>query len=407
MNLAPLEQLIRTRIGLDVACLGAAVLARAAATRMAVCGLSSPQAYTGLVSQNSDEWSALVGELVVPESWFFRGGRELFDHLARWVRGRLHESPGRTVRVLCVPCSTGEEPYSLAIALQREGVSAARCRIDAADLARKHLLRAASGRYSSFSFREAGPDPRPDHFLDRGEGQWEIAPELRDRVHFHTGNLVDSTFLIDEEVYDLILCRNLFIYLTEDGRTRALTNLERLLAADGWLVLTPAEADRLPRGRFIPEGPISLAIFKREDNPPPRKNRPATLRRGIQRSNHSASYNHIPLPALAETRLPDDPLERGRRLADAGELEAARTICEQALAAGVASAGLFHLLGVIHLAEGRSADAGEAFRKALYLAPDHVETLTHMAILCEARGETDQAAGMRRRLERLAKGAAP
>jgi chemotaxis protein methyltransferase WspC len=65
------------------------------------------------------------------------------------------------------------------------------------------------------------------------------------------------------------------------------------------------------------------------------------------------------------------------------------------------------LLGVLHLAAGLADDATDAFRKALYLDPDDAEALTHMIVLCEQRGDPGQAAGLRRRLDRLAKGAAP
>ena len=170
MNLASVEKIVRERIGLDVASIGVAALPRIVANRMGVRGLASVEAYSGLLTNDSTEWSALVGELVVPETWFYRGGLEFFEHLARGVRTRLNELPnGRTFRILSVPCSTGEEPYSLALALDREGIPLSRCWIDGVDLARDHLLRAVTGRYSAFSFREANADPRSKYFQEHGD----------------------------------------------------------------------------------------------------------------------------------------------------------------------------------------------------------------------------------------------
>ena len=421
MNLSALEKQLQDRIGLDIASLGAATLPRVVAARMSAHDITSTEQYTTLAAGNPSEWSALIGELVVPETWFFRGGADFFEHLARGIRTRLTESVnGRTMRVLCIPCSTGEEPYSLAIALDREGVPATRCTIDGVDLSRDHLLRAVAGRYTAFSFREVNADPRKECFDEPEPGKWELRAALRDRVAFRPGNLVDPAFLSGEPPYDLILCRNLFIYLSADGAARAMANIERLLAVDGRLCLTAAEADRIPVAKFIPDGPASLASFKKYTGDVPLPPRSGVIR--LQASKPASGVfpkppsGVFPKPApksgvissslLQSTPLPDvkpaDPLKESRRLADAGKLEAAKSACESA----PASAARFSLLGVIHLAASRHDDATEAFRKALYLDPDDTEALTHMIVLCEQRGDPDQAAGLRRRLSRLAKGAA-
>jgi chemotaxis protein methyltransferase WspC len=448
----PVDAIVRDRIGLDPASLGANTLPRAVDGRMRARGLISVDAYVGLLTTDPAEWSALLADLVVPETWFFRGGPGAFDYLARWVRDRAAgRMKGPPVRVLCVPCSTGEEPYSLAIALESEGVPAAACRVDGVELSRDHLLRAVAAQYSTFSFREAGPDPRPVWFREVDGGKWEVLPHVRERVRFRPGNLVDPDFLRDEAPYDLILCRNLFIYLTPEGRARALANLDRLLAPDGRLCLTPTEADRMPAARFVPDGPVALAGFRRavpvEAVPVPRSgvipmSRLATRapeaadvpapRSGERPHSHRAApapkpgsgvtavptaprsaYFHVPLPAAVAGKAPPeiplaapapaDPVRTGRALADAGRLDEARAVCEAAAGGTSPTAGLFGLLGVIHLAAGRPDDAAEAFRKALYLDPDHPEALTHMIVLCEQRGDRGQAAGLRRRLDRLAR----
>ncbi|MDB5313725.1 MAG: chemotaxis protein CheW [Gemmataceae bacterium] len=453
MTPSPIESLVRDRIGLDPASLGAATLPRAVDDRMGARGLTSVDAYAGLLTTDPSEWAALLGDLVVPETWFFRGGRGFFDALARWVRERAAARPkGWPVRVLSIPCSTGEEPYSLAIALDAEGVSSAACRVDGVELSRDHLLRAVASQYPAFSFRESGPDPRQGCFREVEPGRWEVLSHIRERIRFRPGNIVDPDLLCDEAPYDLILCRNLFIYLTPEGRMRALANLDRLLAPDGRLCLTPTEADRLPSTRYVPDGPVALAAFRRAApggiDPGPRSGvipllrptqpgcgatEPAPApRSGVQAIPHRAgpspkpgsgvtaaltsprsAYVRVPLSASPPREAsgpdarptafphPPDPLQTGRALADAGRLEEARAVCEAATGGPSPTASLFALLGVIHLAAGRSDDAAEAFRKALYLDPNHADGLTHMIVLCEQRGDRGQAAGLRRRLGRL------
>jgi chemotaxis protein methyltransferase WspC len=89
-------------------------------------------------------------------------------------------------------------------------------------------------------------------------------------------------------------------------------------------------------------------------------------------------------------------------LADAGRLEEALTMCELLLRTRPTDADALSLVGVVYLAAGRTNDAFDALRKALYLVPDHVEAMSHMMGLCERRGDTARATALRRRLARLA-----
>jgi len=416
--LAAVETLVRDRIGLDPASLGTSTLSRVVENRLQARGLVSVEAYAGLVSTDADEWAALMAELVVPETWFFRGGWGLFQSLAAWVRDRIAvNGSNRPVRVLSVPCSTGEEPFSLAIALAEENVPAVGWHIDAVDVCPDQVARATTSRYSAFAFREPIPDLRAKYFLPIGDTRWELVSRVRKRVKFRVGNLVQPDFLAGERAYDLVICRNLFIYLTDEARVKAMANLDRLLLADGVLCFTPAEADRLPTGRFVPLGPVNRAVFRRATNPavaprtetggsPPTIAAPGS-RSGAQRSPGPRAVvppvGVVPASLIAVSAVvPEapDPVHEVRDLANAGRLEEARMVCHRGLL-GRPTAELYSLLGVIHLAAGRQDDAGEAFRKALYLDPEHREALTHTMVLSEHLGDLALADGLRRRLARL------
>ncbi|HYH69640.1 MAG TPA: CheR family methyltransferase [Urbifossiella sp.] len=405
MTLSPVDALVRARIGLDPLSLGAATFQRAVAARMTARAVATDEAYAALLTADRDEWATLVDELVVPESWFFRGGAAYFRQLARWLRER---SGGRAQRVLSVPCGCGEEPYSLVLALDDEGVPPGVVRVEGVDLCPASVRRAEEGRYPAFAFREADADPRPRHFRDAGPGRWELEPRVRDAVRFHVGNLVAPEFLAAEPPFDLILCRNLFIYLTDEARGRAVANLRRLLTPGGRLCLTPAEADRLPPELFTADGPASLAVFTRADEPPPGGPRSGVYPRPAPKSGvfprpAVSPPVSTPLPSVPGTRfdaVPPPTTATARELADAGKLDAARAVCEMAVRAGP-SAEWYSLLGVIDLAAGRAADAEASFRRALYLNPDHREALTHLAMLCDRRGDAGPASGLRRRLSRL------
>jgi chemotaxis protein methyltransferase WspC len=109
-------------------------------------------------------------------------------------------------------------------------------------------------------------------------------------------------------------------------------------------------------------------------------------------------------PAAPPRLAPAAPggLAAARQLADGGRLDEARAACEALLRARPADAGALALLGAVHLAAGRTDDALTALRKALYLAPDHVEALEQMSALCARRGDVAGAAALRQRLARIA-----
>jgi chemotaxis protein methyltransferase WspC len=387
VNAAAIESVVRERLGVDPQSLGPDVLAAAVRERLRALRTTDPALYAVRLMTDGTEQDALAVELSVPETWFFRGGRPLFEKLAGFLAERtVGRGAGNRVRALSVPCSTGEEPYSLSIALHERFLTPTDYQIDAVDISPRALDRALAARYGSFAFRDTGVDVRPVYFRQT-EGQWELLPHLRAGVRLRPGSLTDPNFLAGERPYDLILCRNLFIYFTDTGRQRALANLDRLLAIDGRLCLSPAEADKLPSGRFVPDGPAEFGVYKRL---------------GTSSSVYRALATRpvvAPVPP-APSAAPGADLAAARALADSGKLDEALAACAQVLKARPTDADALALLGVLHLAAGRTADAADALRKALYLVPDHVEATEHMIAVCERRGDRDRAAVFRAKLAR-------
>jgi chemotaxis protein methyltransferase WspC len=237
-----------------------------------------------------------------------------------------------------------------------------------------------------------------------------LLPPVRDRVRFRIANLTDPHFLAGEREYDLIVCRNLFIYLTVDGRKRAMENLDRLLARNGWLCLAPGEADRLPHDRYVGEGPPEHGIYRRigpEEHAARHDPFPSSSERPTTRIAPPGP-REVPVPPVASVppatpapTPPESPLAAARRLADAGRLPEALAACEVAIRVGPTPEG-YTLQGVLHLAEGRIDAAAEAFRKALYLDPGHVEAIAQMIVLSDRKGDPTQSSILRRRLARIA-----
>ncbi|MBA4186474.1 MAG: hypothetical protein C0467_00505 [Planctomycetaceae bacterium] len=416
MSLLGVETVVRDRLGMDPNSLGPSALPQAVELRMKARGIKAEEEYCRLLSSDSGEADSLGVELAVPESWFFRGGRALFTRMAEFVAARAAtRAPGQVVRVLSIPCSTGEEPYSLAIAFHEHFISPKEYRIDAFDVSSRHLERAEKARFPAFSFRETGSDIRPAYFR-HADDRWELLPHLRQLVRFRLANLTDPAFLVDEQPYDLIVCRNVFIYLTPDGRRRAMTSLDRLLAFDGLMCLTAGEADRLPAGQFTQASAGEFGLYRRvlavDVVPAVWVPQPET-KSTRQFANEYEAPQQQAIPVLAKYAEPVapptpqiSPIESARELANRGRLIEARAACDGLLRDMGPSAELYTLIGTVDLAEGLSENAAEAFRRALYLDPHHQEAISHMILICDQKGNEMQSAAFRRRLARLSQGGA-
>src|SRR5882724_1281358 len=126
-TLAAFEALLNTSIGLDAASIGSTAIERAVHERQSALNLLDRGAYWDYVRTSLAERQALIDAVVVPETWFFRD-RDAFSALGRIGHEHSLQSPDRVLRLLSLPSSTGEEPYSMAMALLDAGVAPARFR---------------------------------------------------------------------------------------------------------------------------------------------------------------------------------------------------------------------------------------------------------------------------------------
>lgn len=428
MNLSFLERHLRDRIGLDSASLGANTLSRAITSRMKKLGISDLNLYSQLILNDEVESQALVEDLMVPESWFFRGGK-VFDYLGQMIAEKANSPSLRSpFQILSIPCSTGEEPYSLAITLDRLGVPKEFYSIDAVDISSRHIELAKQARYRELSFRQTDLMIKSRYFRNVGEN-WELIPSIREQVCFHQGNIFDSESLLKDKRFDLIFCRNLLIYLHSKARRRAAEILYGLLKPEGIVCVGHAEPFDPVDRRFVSFGPAEHFIYRRADgleSPPfqggfalKSSRLPISLDEPIPKispirkgGTERKSLQPPKLPATIKSQAGvrgtnestiESVIDRARRAADEGKLVEALTMCESELAGGKPSSDLYSLIGIIQQATHETEKAEKAFEKALYLDPAHQEALTHLMILTEGRGDRAGAERLRQRLSRATK----
>ena len=255
MTQLAVEALLRQKIGLDAAVFTGDTLARAVQSRMAKRGITNISVYLNQLHLSVQELEALIEAVIVPETWFFRD-KAPFALLQNYVENEWRRiNPGRVLRVLSVPCSTGEEPYSIAIALIEAGLNPDQFHIDAIDISRRSLQLAQRAIYDKHSFRGTDLPFQQRYFTRTTAGitvGYCLCEAVRQSVHFQYGNIVDLAFAIDKLPYDIIFCRNLLIYFDQLSRERTIQVLDRLLNLQGLLFVGHAETAMLPVAQFIP-----------------------------------------------------------------------------------------------------------------------------------------------------------
>jgi chemotaxis protein methyltransferase CheR len=200
----------------------------------------------------------LASHLTVGETYFFRE-RKTFDALAERVLPELfRRRRGREqrLRLWSAACSTGEEPYSLAILVQQllPDWQDWDVTILATDINERFLQKAAAGVYGEWSFRESPSGFKQRYFTHTSDGRFEIAPEIRNCVSFAHMNLARDCFpslTTDTHTMDVIFCRNVLIYFTASHTRKLVENLRRTLADGGWLAVSPSECSQALFSRFV------------------------------------------------------------------------------------------------------------------------------------------------------------
>ncbi len=406
MNLPGFELLLKQSMGLDANSLSASAITRAIHERMKAHDLSEAYLYENLLRSSEIEMQELIEIIVVPETSFFRD-REAFATLGRVALAEWPSiRPGDTLRLLSLPCSTGEEPYSMAMTLFDAGLPPHRFHIDAIDLSRRVLELGRSGFYGKNSFRGGNLDFRDRYFESIPPG-WQLVETVRHQVHFEQGNMVHSDLLPGHHIYDAIFCRNVLIYFDHEARKQVIATLDRLLAPHGILFMGPSETSLLPPHQFVPARLSHSFAFRKTGTARPREKaieKPTLRRRTVRlpapRAKPRPFSSVVPTPPLSSP-APSTALDDARRLADQGRLVEAATQCEKHLHREGPSAQGYYLLGLIRDAGKQQAEAIDLYRKALYLEPRNEEVLTHLASLLKNQGDLEGAQLLLNRARRL------
>lgn len=376
--------------------------------------------------------------LTVGETYFFRE-KKSFDALEERVFPELLNTCARLARPLRIwsaGCSTGEEPYSIAMLLDRliHHTGEWNATILATDINPVFLQKAAEGLYGEWSFRATPAWIKERYFKPRKNGQFEISPHIRKRVTFSYLNLADDVYpslTNGTNAMDVIFCRNVLMYFNPEWVKKIGQKFHRSLLNGGWLVLSPIEVSSslFPQFKATPFSGAILyqkneAIENAEqqinDSGYPASTLTALSDRSFKSAPESAlgqahasslqevGRSYLPearpqaLPVLMEKHVGNRPAnsdaidtlcQTARFHANLGKLTEAVDWCEKAITIDKLNPIPHYLLATIRQELGQSEAAMQSLMRTLYLDPDFV--LAHFTL-----GNLYLMQGRRREAER-------
>ena len=195
----------------------------------------------------------IIDAMMTNESFFFRDVKP-FEQLRQVLLPRLLQmrAAQRAIRIWCAACSTGQEPYTIAMILKEEESKLAgwRTEIIATDLSHDALERARAGVYSQFEVQRGLPIQLLVKYFTQNGDRWQIAPALRSMVQFRALNLLGDFAGLG--MFDIVLCRNVLIYFDQATKTAILDRISRVMQPDGYLFLGGAETVLGVSEKFAP-----------------------------------------------------------------------------------------------------------------------------------------------------------
>ncbi len=376
-------------------------IAFSVAERLHATGLSSVADYLALVDGRGGdpvERQRLVDAVTIQETHFFRNPPQVRALRQTVLPGLADhaQQAGRALRVWSAGCSTGEEPYSLAMLL-REVAPTARADVLATDVSERALAAARRAVYGRRAVQMATPDQLGRFFVEHGNGTYGVRPAVSELVRFAHHNLVTDLPPYAEGEVDLVLCRNVTIYFGRDTTRELVRRFARVLRPGGFLFLGHSETlwrvsqefglvtlgtgdsaafvyRRLPADRTHKVDERRSVLPDRRTGSDPTPSAGPDRRRGLRRLpalvDLTVGESVAALPeAVDPVALPTDGIEAARSALQCGRYEQAAELAALVAADAPLLADAHYLRGVALASLGRDPEALTDLRKAVYLEP--------------------------------------
>lgn len=200
--------------------------------------------YTGYLKVETREWDSLIELITVNETFFFREDNFLEEFQRVILPQNKDRTPANPLRIWCAACSSGEEPYTLAMLIKETGMfEEGSIHIIASDINKKVLSKAKKGLYNkkSFSFRKM-PKGAYEKFFIELEEDYKVKDSIQQMIDFRHMNLLDRNIVGKIEKTDVIVCRNVLIYFDNKAIQTIVNSFNDILKSRGTLFLGHSES---------------------------------------------------------------------------------------------------------------------------------------------------------------------
>ncbi|MDX1960134.1 MAG: CheR family methyltransferase [Leptospiraceae bacterium] len=329
----------------------------------------------------SKEWFEVIEALNIAETFFFRDSSQM-QLLVKEVLPEIikKNSFTKTISIFSAGCSTGEEPYSIAMLIKNlfHELDDWNIKIIGSDINEESIEKARKGIYSEWSMRNI-ENSYLEKFFKKNVSSFELTSDIRSKVSFRIENLLSISY---QNEFDLIVCRNVFIYLSEESKKIILDNFSNSLKENSYLMLGHSEV-----GNYIPStlDPIvfnNLLVYKKIKNK-------AILASEKKAEKISLNNLHFPKDDFEEK------LNKARFLANAGKFFEAKEVCESILKVNQSNHELFFLVGQILEAENRYEESIQSYQKSIQLEPKFLEAYLSLASLYNVLGKESESKSIR------------
>jgi len=437
-DLSLVREMIVSRFGLHFPATGWSILRHRLSSAAAELGFQEIHEFIQLLLSSElskDQIKVLASNLTVPETYFWRE-KAIFKALTDSILPELIKkkiSEEKSIRIWSAGCASGEEPYSIAIALLETipKISNWDISILATDINPKALALAETGIYCPWSFRNSPDWLRNRYFSQPDDQKYEIIPEIRKMVTFSVFNLTGNDFLstiCENHKIDIIFCRNVLMYFTKEWMTKVSMNLYNSLSDEGWLIVSSCELSSQLFSQFATVSFPDAFLYRKGKNGSAHSlsmeaiskvdfnsSTFQTLQPSSSKALAKEDLQHLSGIALSDTqrsfsdsaieerlqepesiddtheKLISDKVFAIRLLANKGYLSESLSLCDEVIALEKLSPGLYFLRASILQELDKISEAIISLRKAIYINPDYVMGHFTLGNLFIMQGKSENA----------------
>jgi chemotaxis protein methyltransferase CheR len=362
---------------------------------------------------SKDQIMILASHLTISETYFWREP-QVFTALTDFILPELIKSKKnkeKCIRIWSAGCSTGEEPYSIAIALHKtiQKIEDWNITILATDINPRVLSKAVSGIYGTWSFRNSPSWLKSTWFHHKEDRQYEIIPEIKKMVTFTCLSLVEMSAISNTNTMDIIFCRNVLMYFTNEWINKISKDLFHSLSEEGWFVVSSSELSSGVFPQFTPVNFPGAVLYRKTKNGSAHSLSSVAFltteasAKVVAKEDLQPSFSVAPAkkdlqlfqplqPLFSEASAKEDlhyivktPEESYtekilaiRFLANQGYLSEALSLCNEVIASHKLSSGLYFLRASILQELDKSSEAIASLKQVIYIDPDYI--MGHFAL---------------------------